>query len=309
MNLMSKHKFLLLLILILLAVLAGGCRKETKTPDRVSVAFTSIVPHQYVVERIAGARFSVQAMVGPGQSAHSFTPTPAQMAALSQASLFFFTGVEFEAGLLPKIRKGYPNITLVDLRQGLTLRDIDGGSVHQHDSHTGVGDQEYQWRNSKDPHIWLSPVQVKVQAQTIKQALVKADPQGNSLYHTNLRAFLTELDDLNTHLHKVLSPYKGSDFFVFHPAFGYFADEYGLRQRAVEVEGKEPGARDLARLIDEIRALKVSVIFTQPQYTNKSVRIVAAQAGCMVVPINPMPQDYFKDMMQLGAMVSTGLAR
>jgi len=95
--------------------------------------------------------------------------------------------------------------------------------------------------------------------------------------------------------------------YVFHPAFGYFADAYGLTQVPVEFEGKEPGARQLAGLIDRARADGVRVIFVQPQFSGKSAAVVAAAIGGAVIPINPLSRDYLANLEAMASAVEQGL--
>ena len=289
------------LALLLTVFFLASCSKPEPQEERV--AFTSILPQRDFVRHIAGDRFEVHALVGSGQNPHSYTPTPDQMVQLSKASVFFRTGIEVEDGVLPKIEKSMPNIHIIDLRQGIELREMIENDHHDHEHE----EKDHHDHEGKDPHIWLSPVLAKQMAITIKDALVKIDPDGQKVYEENVRVFTGELDSLDNYLRTILEPVKGTELFVFHPAFGYFTDAYGLIQKPVETGGKEPSARDLARLIDEAREHKPKVIFVQPQYAVKSAEALANQIGCAVVPINPLPEDYLKEMREMGKKVQEGL--
>jgi zinc transport system substrate-binding protein len=282
---------------LLLAVFMAMCSK-TKSGD-APIVFTSILPQKDFVRHIAGERLTVVALVGPGQSPHSYTPAPDQMAQLSEAAAFFRIGVEVEEGLLPKIEKGMPNLRIIDLRKGIELRDMVENHDHDHD---------HNHHGGKDPHVWLSPPLVKKMAVTIKDALIEIDPEGRHVYEENLEVFHRKLDSLDAHIQATMEPLKGTRLFVFHPAFGYFAEEYGLIQKPVETGGKEPSARDLAELVEEAREHKPGVIFVQPQYSRKSAETLARQIGCAVVPINPLPADYLGEMREMCAAIQTGLS-
>jgi zinc transport system substrate-binding protein len=300
------------------------------------IAFTSILPQKDFVQRIAGNRFTVHALIGPGQNPHSYTPSPDQMARLSEAAVFFRIGVEFEEGILPKIKKSIPKLPIYDLRKGIKLRDMieehhhdnehngkhehagdhhaADHSLHDHHDHKIPGsekhsgnDDEHHNNIGKDPHIWLSPRLVKQMGINIKDALIKTDPAGRQVFEKNFTKFNHELDSLNAYIRKTLAPVRGTELFVYHPAFGYFADEYDLVQKPVETGGKEPSARDLALLIKEAREYKPRVIFVQPQYARKSAETLAKQIGCAVVPINPMPEDYIKEMRDMCDKIHRGL--
>jgi zinc transport system substrate-binding protein len=286
------------LIGLVLMAFGAGC-SNPKSHD-AKIVFTSILPQKDFVQHIAGERFTVHALVGPGQSPHSYAPTPDQMTQLSAAAIFFRMGVEIEEGLLPKIEKSMPQVRIVDLRQGIPLRDMIAEHAH---------DKQHNQQGGKDPHLWLAPPLVKQMATTIKDALVEIDPAGRQVYEKNLAAFHRELDSLDTYIRTTLEPVQGTELFVFHPAFGYFAAEYGLRQKPVETGGKEPSARDLADLIQEAREHQPKVFFVQPQYARKSAETLARQIGCAVVPINPLPEDYIKEMRDMCNTIHAGLLR
>ena len=102
---------------------------------------------------------------------------------------------------------------------------------------------------------------------------------------------------------------KGRDLFVFHPAYGYFARQYGLTQVAVETGGRQPSARHLAELIDRARARDVRVIFVQPQFARHSARAVADAIGGAVVPLDPLAEDYLGNLEQMASTVESALQR
>jgi len=286
----SKQKKIILtgLLLLFLTTISPGLENS-----KAHIAFTTILPQKDFVQHIAGDRFTVHALVKPGQSPASYEPTLQQMKQLSRAAVYFRTGVPSENGMLPKIRNSMKNLRIVDLRKGITLRDMT-------EDHHGA-------KGSKDPHIWLSPPLVKLMGITIRDALVEIDTEGREEYEKNLAAFHNRIDSLHAFLTETLAPVKGTELFVFHPAFGYFADEYELIQKPVETGGKEPGARELARIVKEAEKFNPRVIFVQPQFSQKSAKALAAQLGCAVVPINPLPQDYFTQMREMGNQVRNGL--
>jgi zinc transport system substrate-binding protein len=284
-------------------LLAGCSKPESNDTDNL---FTSILPQKDFVEHIAGERFDVHAIVGPGHSPASYEPSPRQMKDLAGAAAFFRIGVTFEKGIMNKISQTMPNLRIVDLRKGIELREMT--EKHHHDeSHADHGNNDAE-HHGKDPHIWLSPSLVKQMAVTIRDALDEIDPAGKPVYDENLKHFHRRLDLLDAYIRTMLDPVKGTVLFVFHPAFGYFADEYGLVQIPVETGGKEPSARDMAELVEKARAHKPKVIFVQPQFARKSAQALAAQIGCAVVPINPLPQDYFKEMRHMCDEIRTGLS-
>ncbi len=160
-----------------------------------------------------------------------------------------------------------------------------------------------------DPHIWLSPALVKEQARTICAALSELDPPGRKDYEAGLARFLADLEGLDRRLAAALAPARGKSFMVFHPAWGYFAHAYGLRQVPIEIGGKTPSARQLARIIDRAREEGIRVIFVQPQFDLRSAQAVAEAIGGAVVPIDSLAENYPENLAAAAAAILAGAGR
>jgi zinc transport system substrate-binding protein len=175
----------------------------------------------------------------------------------------------------------------------------------------GIGEETHEAHvhSGLDPHIWLSPGLVKIQAATICDALIEADPAHADEYRTNLAAFQADLDRLHDNIAAAFAPLASRTMLVFHPAWGYFAREFGLVQLPIEIEGKEPGPRDLAAVIDIARNAGVRVIFVQPSSTQTSARAVADAIGGIVTPIDPLAEDYFGNLLRATNVIRTSLGR
>ncbi len=280
-----------LMALLFVMPLPPGLSFGAESPDRVKI-FVSVPPQAYFVERIGGERVNVTVLLAPGANPATFSPSPQQMAELARADLFFRTGVPFENVLLPKIASAMPGLRVVDTRQGIELRHLD-----EHDHHDGSpGDRDRHLPGELDPHVWMSPTLVKEQARTIRDALTRIDPSGKDAYETGFNAFSKDLDRLHERLTKLLAPLTGREFFVYHPAFGYFAETYGLKQVPVEFEGKEPSPRHIADLVRRAREQGVRVIFVQPQFSPKAAQAIARAIGGAVVPLDPLAKDYIANM-------------
>ncbi len=266
-----------------------GVDKEEVKPS----LFVSILPQAYFVERVGGSHVEVEVLVGPGQSPATFELTPKQMARLTRADAYFRIGLPFEKRLVGKIQTALSDLRVVDTRQGIKLRTME----HEHHN------------DGSDPHIWLDPMLVKVQAATVCEELCRLDPVNATEYEENLKAFKADLDEVDARITQALEPLKGRKFYVFHPSYGYFGDAYGLTQVAVEVEGKEPSARRLAALIDQAKEDSVKVIFVQPQFSAKSAEAVAEAIEGVVVPIDPLARDYLKNLEDIAEKITRGLAK
>ncbi len=295
-------KRLLRLAFLCLAVLVMG--PSTASAKEVLKVQVSILPQKYFVERISGDLATVDVLLKPGKSPATYSPTPAQIKSLSQADLYFKIGVPFENGFLHKIESIEEDIRLVDCRKGIRLRQMQD-QVDDHEEAGHIKDQahmaehhegEHHDHTGKDPHIWMSPKLVKIQAHTILEALVALDPSNQRIYKNNYTAFIQDLDHLDTRLTQTLSPYKGENLFVFHSAFGYFTDAYGMHQIAVETMGKSPKGKDLTAIIKLAKKEKARVIFVQPQFDRNTAEKIASAIKGHVVSINPLAYDYLANM-------------
>ena len=142
-----------------------------------------------------------------------------------------------------------------------------------------------------DPHVWLSPPLLKTMAANVAAALSAADPRHEPAYSANLKTLEDDLDALHRRIRQSLAPYRGQAFYVFHPAFGYFADTYELRQESVEVEGKLPTPRQVFALINMARSDGVKIIFLQPQFNQQIAASIAEAIGGAVVPMDDLAFD------------------
>jgi zinc transport system substrate-binding protein len=259
-------------------------------------AFVSILPQKQLVERIGGARVQIETLVNPGQNPHSFAPSPKQLARLAKAEVFFAAGVEFEKALLPKIRSSMGRLAIVDACKGLPELRVEHEADGDHDEHGEL-----------DPHVWLNPLNLMIQARTVRDALSELDPAGASQYEANCSQFIGELQETHEAIQKTLAPLKGSTIFVYHPAFGHFANAYGLKQEAVETGGKNPGPKHLANLIQQARAEGVKVIFVQPQFDKASAQAIAKAIGGAVVPLDPLAEDTIGNLKDMAEKIAAAL--
>ena len=278
---------------------------------RVSVsAFCSIAPQQFFVERVGGDLVSVGVLVGPGQSPHTFEPTPRQMADLAESDVYFAIGLPLEDRLLGRVEALGSRIRVIDTSDGIPLRQVE--EVHLHDEDERHNDHESPAHDGEpgglpDPHTWLNPRLAQMQARNICVALKEIMPGHSEELEANLSRLLSDLDALDVELTDALAPVAGEIVYVFHPAFGYFTDAYDLRQVPIELGGMEPGARELAGLIEHAIVEGVRVIFVQPQFSRRSARAIAEEIGGAVVPIDPLSADYMDNLRTIAREVAKAL--
>ncbi len=259
---------------------------------KISV-FVSVAPQAFFVERVGGDRVRAFVMVGPGQSPATYEPRPKQMAELNNARFYFRVGAPFENVWIDRIAKANSHIKVIDTRQGIPLLPM---TVHNHHEEEGMG---HHGAGMKDPHIWLSVRLVKVQAYRVFEALAAEDPAHEHYYRDNLNAFHDDLDALDGKISRLFQHVKTRKFMVFHPAWGYFAKDYGLEQIPIEMEGKEPSAKTLAHVIRKAKEEHITVVFVQSQFSKKSAQTVSDAIGGKVVHIDPLARDYLNNMEKL----------
>jgi len=281
----------IMIVAALIAALAIPIAAEA--PKAVVV---SILPQKYFVDRISGGAFKATVLVGSGQSPHSYEPTPRQMAELAKSAAWFTIGVDFENALKPKVASLYPKLALVDTTVGIEYRSLEAHN-HEGEEERDEGDEE----GGLDPHVWLGRQATKAMAAAIRDALSELDPASRSAYAKNCEAFIREVDSVFDDLAKELLPLKGKPVFVYHPAFGYFLDEFGIEQEAVELGGKEPTQKDLADLIAEAKADGAKVVFVQAQFPASAAKSVAKAIGGVVVSIDPLASDWLPNLRRMGA--------
>ena len=260
--------------------------------------FVSILPQKYFVERIGGEQVKVEVMVNPGESPATFNPNPKKMSLLSQAKLYFSIGVPFETIWIDRIQSIHSNLQFVPLHD--EAHDKSGTDQgHGHPSRHSHG--------SSDPHIWTSPAKVKLMAKKIKETLVRAEPQKEKYFEANLRAFHNDLDALDRDIREILARSDNHRFLVFHPAWSYFAEDYGLEQISIEDGGKEPGARTLQKIIEKGKKLGIKVIFVQKQFSLSIAKKIAKMIGATVREMDPLAEDYLENMRLTATAISGAL--
>ena len=269
---------------LLLLSLLFGCGRSQQTaaigpqePARLIVA-VSILPQAWLVQQVGGPNVRVVTLVRPGESAEIYQPTDVQIQEVMHASLYFPVGMPFESGRAFQAIGNSRRLRIVDFRQGIPLREMVRHSHPGAEAHAEAAE-------GKDPHIWLSPRLLKIEAATIAEALESMDVQHQETYRQNLAALQKKLDQLDDGVRRKLAPLRGKALFVYHPAWGYFADEYGLRQVAIEIEGKEPTDAELTHLQRQLREEKAKVIFAQPQSPLRSVRAIIQSVGSVRMSI------------------------
>jgi zinc transport system substrate-binding protein len=293
-------------ILLLAAFALAACRPSApaapaEDTGRLRVA-VSVPPQAYFVERIAGRHAEIEVMIPPGYSHIDYPLTPRQIVALSRARLYVAVGhpaFEFERARIQPLLAELPGLEVVDMSRGMRLIEGEGEGSEEHGGHAHAGG---------DPHVWVAPDTVAVAARNIAAALERIDPVHAAEYRANLATFEAEIASLDRSIRARLGRDRGEAFMVFHPTWGYFAHEYGLRQVAIEAEGKEPSAARLIQLIDEARREGVKVVFVQAGFPRKSAQVIAEAIGGRVVTADPQERDWLGNLRRVTRELSEAFA-
>lgn len=278
----------LTLIAVLVIVLCSACQpiNPTSTND-VLLVNVSILPQAYFVERIGDELVQVNVMVGPGEEAHTYEPTPEQMKSLTASQLFFTIGVEYEQTWLPRLADVNPQLRFVDSAAG--IQRIPMTDAHDHDS-------DHSDDTLLDPHVWLAPANGQKIADNILAALTELAPEHTDTFEKNHAALTHDITELDKTIKNTFETVDQRTFMVFHPAWGYFARQYDLQQVAVQVGGQDPSVRELAALVDIARKENVKVIFIQPTFSAANAEALAQEINGEVVVADPLARDWLANL-------------
>ena len=274
-NLIVFAAAVLLIFSIGIFIYANSKNKNNNNKNEKINIMVSILPQVDFVGSIGKDKVSVEVMIPPGFSPATYEPSMEQLKELSKADLYIKIGhIPFEKTQMKKLEDLNPKMKVID--------SSDRTEIYEN-----------------DPHIWLSPKLVKLQVENIYLALVEMDAENKSFYENNKNEYLVELDNLDLELKNTFSKIKGRKILVFHPAFGYLARDYGFEQIAVEIDGKEPSAENLANIIDLAKEENIKTIFVQKQFSLKSAEAIAKQIDGSVVSLDPLSKDYVENLRRI----------
>lgn len=273
----------------------------------------SIQPLATFVKTIGGDRVDVSVMVPPAASPATYEPKPEQMGRLSKCALYLSAGVPFESAWLDRFQAVRDDLLVVPAHKGLDRMPMEHHEHgHIHDEHDDHGDKDShdvhgdhgEGHGFVDPHVWLAPDMVRQMIENIYQALRFADPDNEQHYLQGLAAMQREVHETDRRVHEILGDLPlETPFMVYHPSWGYFARQYNLRQIPVEMEGKEPSPREMITLARLARQLELKVIFVQPQFSDTSARVIAANTGLRVEVADPMAANWSENLVHMARMI------
>ncbi len=259
--------------------------------EQISI-FASVPPLQYLAAQVGGEAVSVESIVPPGHNPVNYDPTPKQLQRFADADLYIRSGIPFEQVWMPRLKTLNPHMLIVDARSDLPVTSV---VEHAH----STGDE------SLDPHVWTSPLNAIAISRHILQALLKVAPQHEQQFRLNQQQLEQQFKKLHHSIEEQLSPLAGNSFLVFHPAWGYFAKTYGLQQVAIELQGKEPGPKQLVSVIETARQQQITSLLVQQQFSGNTAKVVADELGVELIRTDPLAYDLAASLRQVAKAIAT----
>ncbi|MDR1415681.1 MAG: zinc ABC transporter substrate-binding protein [Odoribacteraceae bacterium] len=267
------------ILAIAIAATCIACRPPAGEKKEISV---SILPQRYLVQRVAGDLVNINVMIPPGASPHAHDMTPGQLQKLHRAAIYFAIGtLPFELINLYPVLEERQDILLVKHSE-----EDDTTTRHRRDQLV-------------DPHVWMSPPRFKRMAATIARVLGEKFPDHRDTIRQNLRRLDAEIDSIHRLALRVTADKRGKTFLVYHPALTYFAADYGMKQIAIEHDGKEPSPAHLKEIIDTCRAGNINIVFIQSQFDEQNAKAIAREINGKVISIDPLNPDWKAEMLRL----------
>ena len=279
--------FLLLIALIMmnfLTILFSGCTQNSENisdysdnNSKLTVA-VSILPEKEFAEAVGKDRVDVYVMIPPGSNPHTYELTSGQLKALSETEIYAMTGsqIEFELAWMDKIKSINPDMKIVDCSNGISFITADNLGV--------------------DPHIWLSPQNMKKMAENFCEGLIEVSPDDKEYFLANFQSYAGKIDEADKKIKSELSGREGETILVYHPAWSYFARDYSLNLISVESDGKEPSPAEIAEIIDMAKEKDIKVVFASPEHTTRSAEVIANAISGKVVLIDPLSENYIENL-------------
>ncbi len=274
-------KYYLFICLLLLAFLSQA---------ELLRVFVSLPVHKTFVKKITGEYSQVSSMLEQEHDLHSYEPNLQKIRSLSKAKLYINSGLPFERLLLKRIKQVNPNLIIVNGIAGIKL------VKSEHNEHDEL-----------DFHIWTNPLLVKQMAKNILNSLIKIDVKHKQYYTNNYKKFIAELNILDKDIRAIIDSLSKRNFMVFHPAWGYFANNYGLTQIAIQHEYKESSPKDLIKVIKLSKSKNISTIFIQDESSRRFVNQIANAIDAKIVYINPLAVNYIQNMRYVAKKISESL--
>ncbi len=278
-------KYLILIILVLFLV---SCNNDTNDKLKVSV---SIVPQELIVKKVAGDLVDLYTLIPPGNSPANYQPSPQLIEDFQRSKIYFTIDVPAEESILESLGKNTEVVDLADIvDKKYEARFFSADKKDNHKGHNHVG---------RDPHIWLSIKRTIVMSEVIRDELIRLDPEHKKVYQENAKEFIDYLNRLDKEIKEEVKLIDNKSFIIYHPSYGYFADDYGIQMYEIEKEGKEATIQDLAKIIDFANEKNIKKIFYQEEFDSQQAKIIADEINGNAFKLKPLSLEYLENLKEM----------
>jgi zinc transport system substrate-binding protein len=294
--------------LLSMAMLAGlglsACGGRGATADDNSLV-VSIEPLRFIVSEIVGGDFEIETLVPPGASPETWEPTPQKMRAAENAELVFTTGlIGFETVILSRLPAPERFVNLSAAVETISQPAADNhAGDHSHNHTDSPTDNHNHIHPGVDPHIWMSPRALAQMSRTAYDAIHALWPDSTS-YTANYTRLSERLKALDREVSIRLASAPTRSFAIFHPGLTYYARDYGLRQIALESNGKEPSVRQLADLIEQTHRERIAIVLYQREFPRRTVEVLAAEIGAVPVEVDILGPDVEDNILNVTDIIA-----
>lgn len=289
------------ILLLLLATTFLGCNSFSKKSEEIEekkVLTVTIEPQRYFLDQIVGDNFTINTLVPPGTSPETYEPAPSVIVDMANSSLYFKVGdLGFEKAWSSRMGDINPNVGIVDCSVGIELME---GHEHNHDHNHNHA--EGHNHGALDPHVWSSPSAIKIFAENMLDAVISIDRENEDEYLANFTNFINRVDSVDRVIREYLENAPKS-FIIYHPALGYFAQDYDLHQHSIEFEGKNPSPVQIKQLVDLAKKEIITTVFVQKGFDVKNGEVIAKEIDADVFEIDPLSYDWGKELIRIASII------
>lgn len=287
MTILNKKPYEILLILIIL-LSTIFCSNSILRSQELNTAVT-IVPQKDMINKIAGQKISVTVLIPPGYSPGNYAPKPSELTKLSDAKIYFSIGVPADIqNILPKIKQFNSDIKVVRLDKMVS-------NIYPDRKFTN---------GSRDQHIWLSLKRTKVMAEIIRDQLIKLNPDQAESYKRNTKIYIDKIEKTQKEIKELLKDKKGDFFLVYHPSYGYFAEEFDLKMISIEEDGKEATAKQIQKIIDFARENNIDKIFYQAEIDSRQTKAIAEEIDAELIKLDPLAENHLENLVEIAKKIA-----
>lgn len=284
---MFNKKYLVIIIMTLI-IFTTIFSSNPVFADSLNVAVT-VVPQKEFVKAVAGEDTNLIVMIPPGYSPGNYAPKPQELTDLTDSSIYFSMGVPADLqNILPKVKQFNPDIKVVRLFEKVNEKYPD--RMFSNDS--------------RDPHIWLSLKRVEYMVKIIRDELIELKPENKNKYVENTKKYIEKIKKTEQEIKNILKNKKGEHLLVYHPSFGYLADEFGLEMVSIEEEGKGATAKHLQDIIDFAKENNITRIYHQAEIDSRQTESLAEEINAELIQLDPLAENYLENMVVMAKKIA-----